>query len=252
MLYYCLGSNRASGIQISEFRTNDRLPEVTPFRQGIRALAGELDHSKVRIGDHPTRTKTLIEPRRAINYAMNPQMIRTHALGLAAAALLAASSLWSQTAKELPKPSDYVSDFAHVLSPDAVVRLDLICGQLDRSKANTQVAIVTVRALNGADIADYAKKLANAWGVGGKGSNRGVLVLLAINDHKWRIAVGYGLQGTLSDSKADEIGRDMIPLLRSNDFDGAVTLAAEEIAQVVTADAKVRLNPSSEPKAPMN
>jgi uncharacterized protein len=99
---------------------------------------------------------------------MNSQMFRTHVLGLAAAAVLLASSLWSQTAKELPKPTDYVSDFAHVLSPGAVVRLDLICGQLDHSKTNTQIAIVTLRALNGADVADYAKTLANAWGVAEK------------------------------------------------------------------------------------
>jgi uncharacterized protein len=76
-----------------------------------------------------------------------------------------------------------------------------------------------------------------------------VLVLLAINDHKWRIAVGYGLENILSDSRADEIGRDMIPLLRSNDFDGAVTLAAKEIAKVVTADPKVKPNPEPEQKS---
>jgi uncharacterized protein len=77
-------------------------------------------------------------------------------------------------------------------------------------------------------------------------------MLLAIDDHKWRIAVGYGLEGILSDSKADKIGRDLIPLLRSNDFDGAVILAAEEIAKVVTADAKVKSNPSHELQVPIN
>jgi uncharacterized protein len=73
-------------------------------------------------------------------------------------------------------------------------------------------------------------------------------VLLAIDDHKWRISVGYGLEGILPDPKADEIGRDMIPLLRSRDFDGAVTLAAEDIAQVVQADAKVKSPPPPEQK----
>jgi len=67
-----------------------------------------------------------------------------------------------------------------------------------------------------------------------------------------QVAVGYGLEGILSDSKADKIGRDMIPLLRSNNFDGAVILAAEEIAKVVTADAKVKSNSSPEQQVPIN
>jgi uncharacterized protein len=178
-----------------------------------------------------------------MNYSMSPQMFRTRILGLVVATVLLAFPPCSRANLDLPKPHDYVSDFAHVVSPGAVVRLDLICSQLDHSKADTQVALVTVRTLHGADIADYAKKLANAWGVGRKGSNRGVLVLLAIDDHKWRISVGYGLEGVLPDSKADEIGRAMIPLLRSKDFDGALTLVAEKIAKVVNADAKPSPSP---------
>ena len=151
--------------------------------------------------------------------------------------------------EKLPKPSDYVSDLAHVLSPGAVLRIDRICSQLDRSNADTQVAVVTIRTLNGADIADYARKLANAWGVGRKGSNRGVTLLLATDDHKWRIAVGYGLEGILTNSKADAIGQEMIPRLRANDYDGAVTLAVDEIARVVATCAKEKLDPMMEPHA---
>jgi len=149
--------------------------------------------------------------------------------------------------EELPKPSDYVSDFAHVLSHDAILRVDRICSQLDHSKADTQVAVVTIRTLNGADIADYTRKLANMWGVGKKGSNRGVTLLLAIDDRKWRIAVGFGLEGILTNSKADAIGQEMIPRLRAKDYDGAVTLAVDEIARVVAASAKEKLDPMMEP-----
>lgn len=139
--------------------------------------------------------------------------------------------------KDLPKPTDYVSDFANVLSPHAVEEIDRICAQLDHSKADTQIAIVTIPSLNGLDIGEYAKDLANTWGVGRKGSNRGVLVLLAINDHRWRIAVGYGLEGTLTNSKAESIGKKMLPRLRANDFDGALILAVHEIAMGVTGEA---------------
>lgn len=175
------------------------------------------------------------------------------AIGIVAIALLfCSSSPWqagsySSTnliaqvpAKELPRPSDYVSDFAHVLSPGAVVRVDRVCGQLDHSKADTQVAVVTIRTLGGVDIADYAKELANTWGIGRKVSNRGVLLLFVIDDHKWRTAVGHGLEGILTDAKAAKIGRDMIPLLRGKDFDGAVTLCVNEVARVVAANPVVK------------
>src|SRR5487761_428664 len=87
-----------------------------------------------------------------------------------------------ETVKDLPaKPTNYVSDFAHALSPEAVVQLDTLCAQLDHSKANAQVAMVTVHNLNGDDAADFADALETKWKMGKKGSgsaaDRGVLVL---------------------------------------------------------------------------
>src|ERR1019366_648327 len=117
----------------------------------------------------------------------------------------------------------YVNDFAHVLSPEVVAQLDRTCDQLDRSQAKAQVAVVTIDTLNGADIADFAKHLFNKWGIGPKASNRGVLVLLAVNDRKYRIATGYGLESILTDAKAGEIGRSAGPLLHANDIDHGVT-----------------------------
>lgn len=148
----------------------------------------------------------------------------------------------AQQVKDLPAPTDYVSDFAHVLSPEATARLDSICSQLDHSAANAQVAVVTVSSLDGDDPADYADELEGKWKIGRKGSDRGVLVLLAVNDHKYRIEVGYGLEGILPDGKVGDIGRAMVPDLRANDFDGAMTLAVGQVAQVIADDAHVTLN----------
>ena len=103
----------------------------------------------------------------------------------------------AEVVKDLPQPTDYVSDFAHVLSPDATARLDAICSQLDHSAANSQVAVVTVKNLDGDDAADYANNLEDKFKMGKKGSDRGVLVLLAVDDHKYRIDVGDGLEGIL-------------------------------------------------------
>ncbi len=150
----------------------------------------------------------------------------------------------AEAVKDLPQPTDYVSDFAHVLSPEAVARLDAICEQLDHSQANAKVAVVTVNSLDGDDAADYANQLEDHWKMGDKGlnqSNRYALVLLAVNDHKYRLEVGYGLEGILPDGKTGDIGREMVPDLRARDYDGAMTTAVGEIAQVIATDAHITL-----------
>src|ERR1035437_3969418 len=148
-----------------------------------------------------------------------------------------AASACAERVEDLPKPTDYVSDFAHVLSPEAIARLDRFCAQLDHSQANAQIAVVTIRTLDGADPAEFANALEDKWKMGRKGSDRGVLVFLAVDDHQRRIEVGYGLEGILPDGKLGDIGREMVPQLRANDFDGAITLAVGEVAQVIAADA---------------
>jgi uncharacterized protein len=157
----------------------------------------------------------------------------------------------AQSVNSLPQPTDYVNDFAHVLSPEAIARLDSICSQLDHTAANAQVAVVTVHDLAGDDAADYADQLETKWKMGRKGSDRGVLVLLAVADRKYRIEVGYGLEGILPDGKIGDIGRAMVPDLRAGDYDGATTLAVGEVAQVIADDAKVTLT-NQAPQAELN
>jgi len=162
-------------------------------------------------------------------------------LMLAALLGVSATAVEAQRVEDLPKPTDYVSDYAHVLSPQAIARLDSICAQLDHSAANAQVAVVTIHTLGGEDTPTYTNELEDKWKMGKKGSDRGVLVLLAVDDHKRWIDVGYGLEGILPDGKLGDIGREMVPYLRANDFDSAVSLAVGEVAQDIAADAKVTL-----------
>jgi uncharacterized protein len=169
---------------------------------------------------------------------------------LAGLFLFSAKPASAENVADLPQPTDYVSDFAHVLSPEAVAHLDSICAELDHTAANAQVAVVTVHDLNGDDAADYADQLETKWKMGRKGSDRGVLVLLAVADRKYRIEVGYGLEGILPDGKIGDIGREMVPDLRAGDYDGAVTLAVGEVAQVIAADAKVTLTDNVPAPAP--
>src|SRR5208282_1683866 len=155
---------------------------------------------------------------------------------------------------DLPQPTDYVSDFAHVLSPEAIARLDALCTQLDQSAASAKIAVVTVHDLDGDEAADYATQLEDHWKMGDKdkasGQNRYAMVLLAVADHKYRIEVGYGLEGILPDGKTGDIGRDMVPDLKAGDYDGAVTLAVGEVAQVIADDAKITLNQDEPPPSP--
>jgi uncharacterized protein len=165
----------------------------------------------------------------------------TFRLALAGFLIYFAPAVLAEQVKDLPKPTDYVSDFAHVLSPQAITQLDSLLSQLDHTAANSQLALVTVRNLDGDDAADFANQLEDAWKVGKKGTDRGVLVLLAVDDHKYRIDVGYGLEGILNDAKVGDIGREMVPYLRAQDYDSAVTLAVGQVAQVIAADANVTL-----------
>lgn len=164
-------------------------------------------------------------------------------------AVFLALPLRAERVEDLPRPQNYVSDFAHVLSPEAEQRLDAFCSEVDH-RANAQIAVVTIKTLDGDDIDDYTSRLEEKWGVGRKGSDRGVILLFAIQDRKRRIEVGYGLEGILPDGKVGDIGRSMVPYLREGNYDQAVSLGVSQIAQVIAADAKVTLEaPRSAPPA---
>ena len=101
------------------------------------------------------------------------------------------------------KPTGYVNDYANVLSPSARQQLEALCTEVDQ-KAMAQIAVVTVRSLEGRPIEDYAVDLFNKWGVGPKESARGVLILLAIDDRKTRIKSATGLEPILPDGKVGD------------------------------------------------
>jgi len=147
--------------------------------------------------------------------------------------------LWAEPVSEL-RPTDYVNDFAHVLDQSTIAQLDNICQQLDQ-KAKAQIAVVTVNSLDGSDIESYSVALYKQWGIGSKATDHGVLILLAVQDRKYRIEVGYGLEPILTDGKVGGFGREAVPLLRQNDYNGAVALMTSRVADVIAADAGIEL-----------
>jgi len=139
------------------------------------------------------------------------------------------------------RPVGYINDFAHVLDSNTTAQLESTCQQIDQ-KAHAQIAVVTIQSLEGSDIESYAVDLFKQWGIGNKASNRGVLLLFAIQDRRYRIEVGYGLEPILPDGKVGGIGREAAPLLKQGDYNGAVRLMTSRVAEVIAEDAGIQLD----------
>lgn len=133
-----------------------------------------------------------------------------------------------------------VNDEAHVLSDYDRSTLEQRLVALDDSTSN-QIAIVTIPTLNDYPIEDYANKLFRSWGIGDKKTNNGVLILIAVNDHKARIEVGYGLEGAIPDVTAsDIIANDLAPAFRKGDYYSGLSTAVESLAQAAAGEYHVR------------
>ncbi len=138
------------------------------------------------------------------------------------------------------KPQGYVNDYAGVLSSETQAQIAELCAEVEQ-KARAQIAVVTIRSLAGAPVEEFANKLYARWGVGYKGGNRGVLILLAPADHQYRVEVGYGLEPILPDGKVGGFGREMVPRLRQGDYNGTLLYLTAQIAGVIASDRGVTL-----------
>jgi uncharacterized protein len=156
----------------------------------------------------------------------------------------------AEQVSKLPAPTGYVSDFAGVLNEDTIERVDRLCLQVDR-QAHAQIAVVTVKSIEADDgteesVEEFATALEDKWKVGAKGTDRGILMLFVMSPRKGRIEVGYGLEGILNDAKVGDIGRTMAPAARVNDYNTAIPLGVQEVAQVIASDAGITLAPSEQ------
>jgi uncharacterized protein len=138
-------------------------------------------------------------------------------------------------------PSGYVTDLAGVISTDTKSRLESLCSELEQ-KTGAQMAIVTVASLDGESVETYAVDLFKQLGVGKKKDNRGVLLLVAPHERKYRIEVGYGLEPVINDARAGDAGRAMVPFLRQGDYGRAAEVAAWQLANYIAGDAGVTLS----------
>jgi uncharacterized protein len=140
------------------------------------------------------------------------------------------------SAQDLPqpmKPVRLVNDFAQVLNRMELNKLETMLVSYNDS-TSTQITIVTVPSLGGYEIADYANKLYEAWGIGQKSKNNGLLILLSMEERAVRMEVGYGLEDRLTDALSRRIiEREMVPNFRSGDYAGGLYAASKSVIQVI-------------------
>ena len=153
----------------------------------------------------------------------------------------AGSAAVAETVSQLPKPTGYVDDYAGVLSPDAKAKMEAVCVEL-HDKAKAQAFVVTVKTLDGATVDSFANDLFQKWGIGNKKTDRGVLLLVATQDRKYRIEVGYGLEGILNDAKVGDMGRAMATYLQAGNFDAGMGSGLSAIVKVIASDSNVTLD----------
>ncbi len=155
---------------------------------------------------------------------------RRGALLLLVAALAAAAPA---AARDVPVLTGRVNDTAGMLPGAARESVEARLAELEKS-TGAQVAVLTIASLEGEPLEDYALKVAQTWGLGRKGVDDGALLLVARDDRKMRIEVGYGLEAKLTDVACKRILDDVVrPAFRDGDFGRGVSAGVDAIAGTI-------------------
>ena len=159
-----------------------------------------------------------------------------------AAALVPLAAIVSLAAN-YPKPNGYVTDAAGILDASSKQALENQISDFERL-TTMELAVATIPSLDGESIERYANLLFQQWGVGKKGKDNGVLIVVAPTEHKVRIEVGYGLEAKLTDGTCGQIIRDqMTPAFRSGNFAGGLGAGIAAIEQVIAGTYHPRYTP---------
>ena len=154
---------------------------------------------------------------------------------------LSAASSWAVDWKaRYPKPEGYVSDFAHVIDATSKNQIEAYAASVEQA-TGAQMSFVTIPSLEGEPVEDVANSIFRAWGVGEKGKDNGIMLLLSIADRKSRLEVGYGIEPILPDGMAGAVLRDMRPALRQGDYGDAFSAAARTIGATLAQAKNVQI-----------
>ncbi|HSM95877.1 MAG TPA: TPM domain-containing protein [Rhizomicrobium sp.] len=165
---------------------------------------------------------------------MTQTLLKRAALALAIVFAFAGAALAAPT---FPQLTGRVVDGAHVLSPDVQAQLTQKLADLEQ-RTSRQLVVVTLPSLQGYEIEDYGYQLGRAWGIGQKKLNNGVLFIIAPNEHRTRIEVGYGLEPILTDALSSVILQErVLPKFKSGDMQGGIVAGTDAIVQQLLLDA---------------
>lgn len=164
--------------------------------------------------------------------------------------LLPISPGWAQD--EFPDPLGYVSDFAGVISAQEKTRMTAIIAEL-KEKTTAEIAVVTMKDIGGQSEEIYANRLFSAWGIGVKGKDNGILLFLTLQERRFRIETGYGLEGILPDGLLGQIADEqIIPFLRDGRYGEGLLSGTIAVAQIIAKDAGIQLSAKADlPASPV-
>ena len=145
--------------------------------------------------------------------------------------------LWSEATYQSPgKPQGFVNDFAGLLTAESKNALEQKLTAF-KNESSFEISVATISFLEGESIEMYSIQLAREWGIGQKGKNTGVLILIAPNDRQARIEVGYGLEGALTDAQASAIVRNiMIPVFAKGNYEKGIIDGVDAVIGVVRGE----------------
>lgn len=133
-----------------------------------------------------------------------------------------------------PSPTGFVNDFAAILTADQKNELENNLSNFERQTGN-EISVAIVKDLGGNTVENYAVGLLEQWKIGKKDKDNGLLFLIAINDHKYRFEVSYGLEPILTDAKTGDIGRNIVvPAFKNGDYYSGIKNSLLEIEGVIT------------------
>jgi uncharacterized protein len=140
------------------------------------------------------------------------------------------------------KPYNHVVDLAGIINDGAEAELNSYLRELEQ-KTTAQFVILTIQSLEGESLEEFSINVAhNKWKLGQKGKDNGVLLLVSLQDRKYRFEIGYGLESILPDSLVGSIGRQyLVPYFREGDYSRGILTAALSVINVISADAGVEI-----------
>ncbi|MFD2717932.1 TPM domain-containing protein [Hymenobacter monticola] len=138
-----------------------------------------------------------------------------------------------------PNPPRLVNDLAGLMQPAEAEALERKLVAYDDS-TSSQIAVVTVPSLGGDEIANYAQNLYESWGIGRKGKNNGILILVAQQEHQARIQTGYGLEGAVPDAIAKRIiSNTLVPAFRENQYYAGLDRGTDQLIALAKGEYKM-------------